>query len=343
MAVRKNRPARREELEFWVRSWSANEMLLILDLVGGNCSDEGNMMPTKEEKKAVHELWFDCNEPYGGPDMKDDIKKVLGLSDKALAVMRTVYDAHVSSLDENELFRENFHLKNGPFYVDSDKELGDRWRLVFYLSDEREVGAGFMRSDKPVLVSYPDGELVAFLSGPDEEGRYFGTQWYGFKPEDFEAAVSIGKVFLCNVSKGRLDEIDVSHSLVDNILKRIPDPAGLLKKYDDYWNLGDESFTDKEVISVIDRIAEVWKSGGDFKGEAEKGLLSLSKGVKAVIFETLCPNEENWLRKDLFFSVDDIVRVSRRSGPVSYTEVSTQGTGMASLNRCLFFRKTINS
>lgn len=311
----------REELESWVRSWSANEMLLILDLVGGNCPDEGNMMPTKEEKKAVNELWFDCNQPFGGPMMDHDIKTVLTLSDKALAVMRTAYDAHVSSLDKDEFFRENFHLKNGSFYVDSVKELDDRWRLVFYLSDEREVGAGFMRSDKPALVSYPDGELVAFLSGPDEEGRYFGTQWNGSEPKDLEAAVSVGKVFLCNVSKGRLDEIDVSHSLVDNILKRISDPAGLLKKYDDYWNFDNKRFTDKEVISVIDRIAEVRKSGGDFKGEAEKGLLSLSKGVKAVIFETLCPNEENWLRKDLFFSVDDIVRVSRRSGLKSQRRV----------------------
>lgn len=314
MGVRKKNSGERGRLESWVRSWSANEMLLVLDLVGGNSPDKGNLMPTKEEKDVVHELWFDCNEPFGGPLMEHDIEKVLGLSDRAIAIMRSAYDAHRASLKEGELFKESFHLKNGCYYADSVKELGDRWRLVYYLSDERDVGAGFMRSDKPLLVSYPEGETVAYLSEPDGEGRCYGTRWNGFDAKTLETAASVGKVYLCDASKGKLDVIDVTHPVVEDVLKGIPDPAGLLKKYDDYWTFGaEESYTDREVISVIDRIADVRKSGGDVMGEAEKGLLSLPKGVKAKIFETLCPNEENWLRKDLVFSVEDIVRVSRNS------------------------------
>lgn len=315
MAVRRKENSERSRLESWVRSWSANEMMLVLDLVGGNCSGEGNQMPTPKEKEKVHELWFDCNEPFGGPMMDQDIETVLTLSDTALAVMRTAYDAHVASLKDGELFKENFHLKNDCYYVDSIKKLGDRWRLVYYLSDERDVGAGFMRSDKPLLVSYPEGEIVAYLSEPDGEGRCYGTRWNGFEAKTLEAAASVGKVYLCDVSEGKLDEIEVTHPMVEDVLKRIPDPADLLKKYDDYWNFDDKRFTDKEVISVIDRIADVRKSGGDVQGEAEKGLLSLPKGIKAKIFETLCPNEENWLRKDLVFSVEDIVRASRNSRP----------------------------
>ena len=311
MAVRRKENSERGRLESWVRSWTANEMMLVLDLVGGNSSGEGNLMPTPKEKEKVHELWFDCNEPFGGPMMDQDIETVLTLSDTALAVMRTAYDAHKASLKEGELFLENFHLKNGTFHADSVRELGDRWRLVYYLSDERDVGAGFVRCDSPVLVSYPDGELAAYLSKPDDNGRCYGTRWNGFSADKLSSSASVGKMYLCNATEKKLDIIDVTHTLIDGILKGVSDPEAVLMKYDGYCTLGGDRFTEKEVISAIDRIAGVRRRGGDPGSEARKRLESLPKGIKAMIFTALCPHQENWLRNDHVFPVRDIVRAAQ--------------------------------
>lgn len=313
MAVRRKENSERSRLESWVRSWSANEMMLVLDLVGGNCSGEGNQMPTPKEKAKVHELWFDCNEPFGGPMMDQDIETVLTLSDTALAVMRTAYDAHKASLKEGELFLENFHLKNGTFHADSVRELDDKWRLVYYLSDERDVGAGFVRCDSPVLVSYPDGVIAADLSEPDGDGRCYGTRWNGFSADKLSSEVSVGKMYFCNASEKTLDVIDVTHPLIARVLHHVSDPEAVLVKYDGYCTFGGDRFTEKEVISAIDRVADVRRRGGDPGSEARKRLESLPKGIKAMIFTALCPHRENWLRNDLVFPVRDIVRAAQGS------------------------------